>query len=111
MYPYRRRGFGRGKRGGRQRRRFGRRDGAWGSRRLSKKRFRRGCHNRGESEEYITQSRDHVRQKMHRLTIAVGLAEGKEVGVNVVGFDVGVELGVTEGCTKIGLDDITTVRK
>jgi hypothetical protein len=40
---------------------------------------------------------------MHRLTFGVGLADGKEVGVNVVGLDVGVELGVADGCAKMGL--------
>ena len=34
---------------------------------------------------------------MYRLTLSVGLAEGKEVGVNVVGLDVGMELGVADG--------------
>ena len=37
---------------------------------------------------------------MHCLTVAVGLEEGREVGVDVVGMDVGVELGVADGCKK-----------
>ena len=48
--------------------------------------------------------------KTHRLTFAVGLAEVKEVGVNVVGSDVGTELGVADGCTKICLEDVRKVR-
>ena len=40
---------------------------------------------------------------MYRLTLSVGLAEGKEVGVNVVGLGIGVELGVADGCAKMGL--------
>ncbi len=41
---------------------------------------------------------------MYCLTVAVGLEEGEEVGVNVVGKDVGMELGGKDGCTKSGLD-------
>jgi hypothetical protein len=37
-------------------------------------------------------------KSMHCLTVAVGLEEGREVGVDVVGMDVGVELGGKEGC-------------
>jgi hypothetical protein len=35
---------------------------------------------------------------MHCLTVAVGLEVGKEVGVDVVGIDVGRELGGKDGC-------------
>ena len=38
------------------------------------------------------------------LTVAVGLEEGREVGVDDVGMDVGMELGVADGCTKTELD-------
>ena len=43
-------------------------------------------------------------KSMHCLTVAVGLEEGREVGVDVVGMDVGVELGVADGCKKTGVD-------
>ena len=38
------------------------------------------------------------KNSIHCLTVAVGLEEGREVGVDVVGMDVGVELGGKEGC-------------
>ena len=38
---------------------------------------------------------------MRCLTVAVGLEEGREVGVDVVGMDVGMELGVADGCANI----------
>lgn len=38
------------------------------------------------------------KKTMHCLTVVVGLEEGREVGVDVVGMDVGVELGGKEGC-------------
>jgi hypothetical protein len=35
------------------------------------------------------------------LTVDVGLEEGDEVGVDVVGADVGMELGVGDGCANV----------
>ena len=45
------------------------------------------------------------------LTVAVGLEEGREVGVDVIGMDVGMELGVADGCANIGLEDIILARR
>ncbi len=44
------------------------------------------------------------KKTMHCLTVVVGLEEGREVGVDVIGMDVGVELGVADGCKKTELD-------
>ncbi len=43
-------------------------------------------------------------KSMHCLTVAIGLEEGEEVGVDVVGIDVGMELRGKDGCAKTGLD-------
>ena len=55
-------------------------------------------HNR---EKHILISRTMSNKTTDCLTVAVGLEEGREVGVDDVGMDVGMELGVADGCANI----------